>query len=119
MVKNTRCKTMWIIKLPETIVAHVKDKEAVINPKIGTAIEPCLLAYGVQVYLGDDVKTPILYGIRVVGNDPNQIAVAIKRSMAFILHRRVEIEEENIYEVEKLIKSKKEIGEHGIDFEEA
>jgi len=89
----------WIIRLGKRVIGHVTDEYSVLEPKIATLIENCLLAYQVSVHLGEDARTPLIYGFKVIGN-PDKVAIAVKRCIAHTLHRRVTLEEEKIYEAQ-------------------
>lgn len=95
----------WVIRLGNRIIGHVTEEYAVLEPRIATLIENCLLAFQVKTYLGEDARTPLAYGFRIVGPNPDKTAVAIKRCIAHVLHRRVNITEEKIYVVEGKVKS--------------
>jgi hypothetical protein len=108
----------WIIKIGGRVVGHVTDELSVLEPRIATLIENCLLAFGVKTYLGDEERTPVTYGFRVVGPSPDKTAVAIKRCIAHVLHRRPIIVEEKIYVVEGKVKTEGGEKEHEELFEE-
>ncbi len=95
----------YVIKLDNTVIGYVAGDEGVLEPMIAVYIENCLLAYDVKVYLGDEVRMRGLYGFRVVGADERRMTIAIKRCIAFNLHRIVEIEEDKLYVIEHDIKN--------------
>lgn len=96
---------VWVIKLGGRVIGHVLRDYAVLEPRIAAFIESCLLAYQVSVILGEEVRTPLVYGFKVVytgsgsnpGNVADTIAVAVKRCVAHVLHRRVAVVEEKIF----------------------
>lgn len=90
----------YIIKLGSRVIGHVTSDYTVLEPKIATEIESCLLAFKVQVYLGDEERTPIAYGFKIIGPNPDVVATAIKRCIAHVNHRRPQVVEEKIYVVE-------------------
>jgi hypothetical protein len=88
----------YVVKLNGRVVGHITSKVKVLDKMIATLIEPCLLTYGVKVYLGDEARTPRASGFRLEGKT-DTVATAVKRCIAFVLHRVPEIEEEELYEV--------------------
>jgi len=107
---------LYVLRLAGRTIAHVTHKTSVLEPRIAALIEPCLLAYGVRVYLGEEDRTPVAYGYRVSGKNPDQVATAIKRCVAHVLHRKVEVADERIYLV---VPPGREEGEGDELFEEA
>ena len=99
----------YIIKIGPTVIGHVTGDYAVLHPRFAIETESCLLAFKVQAYLGDEERTPVTYGFKIVGPNPDVIANAIKRCIALVNHRRPRIVEEKIYVVE----AKKENQEGG------
>lgn len=95
---------MWLVKVSGRPVAVIRGKEAVLDYRIAAVIEPCLLAYSITVRLGDEGKIPPVAGWRATGRSEEEITVAIKRCIAFVLHRRPEVvetgEKQKLYEVE-------------------
>ena len=91
----------WIIKLGNKVIGHITRDYGVLEQYFATEIENCLLAYGIKTYLGDEVKTPIAYGFKLIGPNSEYTAIAVKRCIAFNLHRRVSIKKKKIYVLEK------------------
>jgi len=111
---------VWVVRLGSRVVGHVLRDYAVLEPRIATFIESCLLAYQVSVILGEEVRTPLVYGFKVVyagsgpapGDAADIIAVAVKRCVAHVLHRRVTVTDEKLYAV-KPRTTKEEVREAG------
>lgn len=99
----------YILKVGKKVIAHVTSNEGIVDPLIVVLIEPCLLAYNIEVILGEDKRTPVIRGYRVVGESADQVAKALSRCVAHVLHRVATVEEEKLYEVKVPAKVAKEI----------
>lgn len=80
-------------------IAEINGKQGVIDKRIGVAIEPCLVTYGVKLYVGNEEEGRHVKGFIIEGKNEEYITTAVRNCIQFILHRRPEIEEEKIYEL--------------------